>query len=179
MSQIRSLARRDALLLTPLLFMTIAGCGGYGPDSPGSLQAVTKARQDAESGLKAAGAKMEMKDYGIGKAWIIDLSGVTMTDEVIDQIVQLPYLSELNVSGTEITDEQLQRVFSEKGYFLLKLNVSKTAITDTGIAGVVDLRHLEELDVTGSQVSVARIEAILKERESNVDTRTKKVKLTK
>lgn len=162
-----------------LTLMTGAGCGGYGPGSDGSLQQVAQAREDAESGLKTAGAKMELKNYGIGKAWIIDLSGATITDEVIDDIVRLPYLSELNVSGTQITDEQLQRVMTEKGYFLLRLNVSKTPVTDTGIAGVKELRHLKELDVSGSQVTGDRIDAILKEREALGDTREKKVKLTK
>jgi hypothetical protein len=175
----RSLVRWEALTSILLLCVAITGCGGYGPESDGSYQQVAKAREDAESGLKAAGAKMEMKNYGIGQAWIIDLSGATITDEIIDHIVHLPYLSELNVSGTEITDEQLLRVFTEKGFFILKLNVSKTPITDTGIAGVKDLRHLQELDVSGSQVTAQRIEAILKEREASADTRSKNVKLTK
>jgi len=174
----RSLAHWSALLLMPLLCLS-AGCGGYGPESPGSFQQVAKAREDAESGLKTAGAKMELKNYGIGKAWIIDLSGVAITDEIVDDLVRLPYLSELNISGSQVTDEQLLRVMAEKGFFILKLNVSKTAITDTGIAGVKDLRHLQELDVSGSQVTAGKIEAILKEREASAETRSKKVKLTK
>jgi hypothetical protein len=172
-------ARWIALLTVPLLLITIAGCSGYDEGSPGSSQQVAKAFQDAESGLKAAGAKMESKNYGLGIAWIVDLSGVPMTDDIIDHIVHLTYLAELNVSNTGITDEQLKRVFDEKGYWILKLNVSKTPITDAGIEGVKDLRHLGELDVSGSQVTGDRIDAILKERESIRETQSKKVKLTK
>ena len=154
-------SRSEGGVLTSLLLcIAMAGCGGYGPESPGSYQQVAKAREDAEAGLKGAGAKMELKNYGIGKAWIIDLSGATITDETIDQIVKLPYLSELNVSGTQITDEQLQRVFTDKGFFILKLNVSKTPITDAGIEGVKNLRHLSELDVSGSQVTGDRIDGL-------------------
>ena len=57
----RSFSRRGAWPLL-LLCVSLAGCGGYGPESDGSFQQVTKAREKAEAGLKGAGAKMELKN---------------------------------------------------------------------------------------------------------------------
>ncbi|MGQ0637630.1 MAG: hypothetical protein ACT4QC_23735 [Planctomycetaceae bacterium] len=173
----RKLSARGLALLC-LGTLVVAGCGEeITGEGPGSFKEASQTREQAESALKAAGAKMEIRKYPIGNAWSIDLSGKEVSDEIVTLLVQLPYLSELNVSGTNISDAQLERIAREKGKFVVQLDVSNTPISDQGIAVINDLPQLRQLNVKGSKVSSNRVIELLREREKSQTVASKKVKL--
>lgn len=162
-----------------LLSFIVSGCGPSAPeDEYAQLQQLLKA---SEERLGAIG-KTERKSYPIGSAWSLNLEGATVDQQVIQDIISLDRVSELSLSGSTITDEQLQVVLqaSNTGY-LNVLDVSNTAITDAGLAGLAGKRYLQKLNIQGAQVSDAFTSSLDSERSSNAEVGDgfKKVEVTK
>src|SRR5262245_56529913 len=92
--------------------LAVAGCSRRGgPSDYERFQRVTKdeeqRRQDLAGSLKGQGAKLEKKRYPLGEGWAIDLRGVPVTDQLLSDVSKLLYVSELNLSKTNVTDAHL------------------------------------------------------------------------
>jgi hypothetical protein len=103
---------------------------------------------------------------------VIRLQGTTADDSFLALLAgkppRTPYLTELNLAGTQITDAGLQRL---AGFDLLRrLDISDTRVTNNGFQAVVEsLPALEWVGVAGSKVgwlSRWRSRALLRGREA-------------
>jgi hypothetical protein len=120
---------------------------------------VEQARTGALDALKARGAKFETKTYPQGTAWSINMSGLTVTDEMLDQLMMIGNITELNLSKSTITDDQMEGVSKIGGKFLMKLDLSQTAVTDAGFEKFMGkMGLLTNLNLTGTKVTPAAVE---------------------
>jgi hypothetical protein len=145
-----------------LLVLTSAGCGSGGPSYYEKQKAI---HDNSIDFLKDLGAKFTAKRYPEGTAWLIDMQGMTLADEVVEQLKRVGYVTELNLSKSTITDAQLATINNPAvGGFLLKLDLSKTAITDAGLDNLKDLGLLSTLILTGTKVTAEGIARFKKSR---------------
>src|SRR5574338_74304 len=90
----------------------------------------------------------------------LDLSGCQfITDKGLQNLVRMPQLRELRVSGGQITDRGLEAL-----QYLRNLRVIamcwQSGITDQGIANLRDCEQLEEVDLMGTHTGDRAIEAL-------------------
>jgi hypothetical protein len=145
-----------------LLVLTGAGCGFGGPSYYEKQKAIYDRSIDF---LKDRGAKCTPRRYPEGTAWLIDMQGLTLTDEVLEHLKRVGYITELNLSRSNISDGQLATINNRAvSGFLLKLDLSKTAITDAGLDHLTDLGLLSTLLLTDTKVTADGIARFKKKR---------------
>lgn len=140
------------LLACAVLFsnLLIAGCG----DGLSEYQRDQLKMQGGQDRLTAQGAKVEMKRYPQGDAWVVDLSGQTLTSETFADLATLRRVVELDLSGTNFHDDFIPLINDTMVRdFLLKLNLSDTAVTDRGLEGFTNTYLLNNLNVSNTQVT--------------------------
>jgi hypothetical protein len=81
----------------------------------------------------------------------VDLTGVEQPDELIRQLLLLPYVHTVRAGGTALSDQSLEVVGRLRG--LRVLDLSGTLVTDAGVGQLGGLKQLQQLDVTGAAVS--------------------------
>jgi hypothetical protein len=160
--------------------VSIPGCGG-GEGGVSEFDQLQAEKAKSMEGLKAKGVKAVEKAYPQGTAWAIDLSGQTITEDTFEALKRVGHISELNFSGSTLSDEHAPLLNDEyiRGT-LIKLDVSKTAFSDAGLAQLKDANLLMELIVTGSKVTQAGVSKFAQDRQANpnVPAMFKNVKVT-
>jgi hypothetical protein len=148
-------------LLVPLL-----GCGLGG--SSNEFEETQAARANVAQTLKDQGITAEEKSFPQGKAWAVDLSGKTISEEMLRQVDELGNICELNLSKSTFGDEHM-KVFNElaMGVVALKLDFSGTALTDAGFKQLDNLRFLSEMDLSGTKVTAAAVKEFKTKRQSD------------
>ncbi len=140
-----------SLLVGVILVLASAGCGSGGPSYYEQQKAIHDRGIDV---LKDRGAKFTEKRYPEGTAWLVDMHGMAISDEMLQQLTKVGYITEINFSKSTITDEQLATITNPAvGGFLMKVDLSKTAITDAGLDNLKDLRILGTLILTDTKVT--------------------------
>src|SRR5262245_723128 len=123
--------RRAAGSCAVLVGLVLSFLPGCKDDGPSELELWKKRQEDAAKPLIDAGAKATKHNYGQGQAWSLDLNGVQVTDEMLNRLKRLGQISDLNLSGSNITDDQMAIINEpEIGAMLGKLTLSHTAISD-------------------------------------------------
>lgn len=152
--------RRQVLVHCALGAALFAACGcGPDPNGPGSLHAITKAQDSAKEALEASGAKMERKQYPLGEGWVIDLAGETVSDSVFGALKRLDNVAELNLSGTNISDAEMENFADPKvSGTLVKLDLSNTEVSDDGLEQLKECRFLMNLNLSKTGVTEAGVE---------------------
>ncbi len=148
--------------------LAVSGCGMFG-DGVSDFERQRQSQEGSLERLKQQGAKFELKTYPQGVAYSVDLSGIDITDETLELLGKVGHVTELNFSGSSITDDQVAELNdnAEATAFLLKLDLSKTGITDAGIAAMTKFGFLNELNLTGTEVTAAAIDSFKKARTEN------------
>ena len=149
------------------------GCGQSGPSDYDKMQ---QAKEGASTALTASGAKVKAMHYAIGDAYAVNLSGVTITDDLLRQVKQLGNISELNLSKSTVTDDHLGLI-QELGLHVLlaKLDLSNTAVTDAGFNKLDGFVFLSELNLAGTKVTPAAADRLRKKQQSSPTARIKTV----
>ncbi len=156
--------RRCARIVFWLVLVASIGCGRR--DGLSDYQRAENERQSVIEKLKGQGVKLKEKGSDV-TAYEVDLSGLTITDEMIQQLGQLEYLSELNLSKSTITDEQLGKIHELRlNVRCFKIDLSNTAITDAGLDKIVNVGVLSDLNVARTKITKAGAER-LKTRKLN------------
>jgi hypothetical protein len=155
-----------ALAAGVLALSLAAGCSDSG--GPSDYDKMMAERQGAADTLTGAGAKITQKHYPLGDAWVVDLSGKPVSDNMIRQLKQVGNVAELNLSKTGLTDQHLA-LMHELGLHLLlfKLDLSHTAVTDAGLGHLDGNLFLSELNLTGTKVTPAGVAQFKKKREQD------------
>jgi hypothetical protein len=176
LKKIRTSSLFGGVLLTASVVLIASGSGCGKKDGPSDYDKLVASKQGAGDVLKAAGAKLQEKKYPIGTAWSVDLQGVQITNEILQNIKQLGNVSELNLSKSSITDEQLG-VMYDLGLFTLlnRFDLSSTGITDSGMEKMKGFIFLSHLNLVGTKVTPAAAERF---RQSCITDSKAKVKNT-
>ncbi len=162
MVTIRLSRARAAARAAALLALLAAGCTQR---SESDFARVEQVRGNALDALKGRGAKFETKTYPQGTAYSVNMSGLTVTDEMLDQLLMVGYITELDLSKSVLTDAQMERVSKIGGLYLLKLDLSRTAVTDAGFEKFMGkMGFLMNLNLSGTKVTPAAVERFRKQR---------------
>ena len=145
-----------------LLLVVLAGCGGRN-DGPSDYERSVKKKEDAAEAIRGLGGKTTMKAYPLGKAWVVVLKGVALSDGVLDDLKKMGHIAELDLSKATLSDELVARLNEvEIGSVLFKLDLSYTGVTDAGLDKLDNLLFLGDLNLTGTKVTSAGIQQFLK-----------------
>lgn len=137
--------------------LAICGCGPN-PNGPGSYQAVMQGQQSAEETLKKNGGKLERKQYPLGAAWVIDLTGQQLSNSTFDALKRLDHVAELNLSRTNTGDAEMTNFADSKlSGTLVKLDLSDTKVTDKGLQQLKECQFLMNLNLNKTSVTEAGV----------------------
>jgi hypothetical protein len=144
-----------ASLILAAALLALEGCSSYSAVSEYDQQQNQRKEFFAEIEKQGGSAKeQQFKKFGKeGMAWTIKIPG-QVTDDMIDIMTTLGYITELDLSGSTITDEQLLK-FDEKnaGRACLDLNLSNTAISDNSFANLKNFHVLQTANLKGTKVT--------------------------
>lgn len=171
--------RRAAAAGVLLAAAALAGCGPR-VGGPSAYEQAQAEQQRVADSLGSKGMKSKRMHYPQGDAWAVDLTGMTITDDVIRKLKELDNVTELNLSQSTITDEQLGQINDQGiGSLVLKMDLSHTGITDAGLQKLTKFFLLNSLNVADTKVTPAGVAQFKKERLTlpNVRMRKPTVKL--
>lgn len=160
-------AWRAGLILLVASLLAFSGCGWVG-GGPSDNERRIKATENTATALKSQGVKAEEKHFPQGDAWSVNLSGMTISEDLLKQVRKLGNICDIDLSKTNFGDEHIS-LFNElgMGVLCLKLNFSGTALTDAGFEKLNNLRFLSEMDLTGTKVTPAAVERFRKARKAD------------
>jgi hypothetical protein len=160
-------ARRAGSAAVALAAVALAGCGKpY--DGVSDYDREQMARQAAAEAARAQGLQMTEKNYPLGKGWVVDMKGMTVTEGHFRRLKEVVNVAELDLSKSTITDDQLGQM-REVGAAatLFKIDLSHTQVTDAGLERLEGLPLLANVVVTGTRVTAAGAEKYKKSRLDN------------
>ena len=166
-------ARRAVLAGGAVALALLLGCGKQnGGES--DYDKMARAKQGVADSLASSGAKVQEKQYPVGKGWVVSLRGLTVTDDLLREVKQLGNIAELDLSKSTVTDEHLA-LMHELGLhaLLAKLDLSNTAVTDAALQKLDGCIFLSELNLTGTKVTAAAVEQFKKARQADERARIK------
>jgi hypothetical protein len=152
--------------------LAAVGCSKQG--GPSDYEKMMQAKQGAADSLASSGAKVQEKQYPLGKAWAVDLHGLTLTENLLKEVKQLGNIAELDLGKSTVTDDDLAAM-QEMGLLtvLVKLDLSNTAVTDAGLTNLEGCIFLSELNLTGTRATPAGVERLKKARQADPKVRVK------
>lgn len=148
------------------------GCGGSG--GPSDYDRMVEAQKGASDTLAGAGVKTQQKAYPLGTAWVVDMTGVTVTDDLLQKVKALGNVAELDLKNSTVTDAHLAKMHEIGLHTVLnKLDLSNTAVTDAGLEQLDGNLFLAELNLTKTKVTQTGVTQFLKKRQANPNVRIK------
>lgn len=147
--------RRPTVLLTLLLLAALLGCEKHGLSD---YEREQKKKEEVLSSLREQGGTVTTKSYPRhGTGYVVDLKGAHLNDRTFQILKDLQRVTELDLSKSSITDEQMDQL-NQVAFVLLKLNLSDTKVTDAGLDKLTNLKMCFDLDLAGTQVTPAGVE---------------------
>jgi len=141
---------RHHIASVPALLACLFGSGAPAPSAD------VRPDRDAQW-IEDAGGSV-IRD-GAGRITGVDLRASWVTDSDLRKLLQLPYLSDLDLSLTRITDQGVQDLKSAPGIVDLNLYFAEY-VTDEGLAAIKDWKKLKHLNLHGTKVSDTTLEHI-------------------
>ena len=146
--------RRNPAPARPVLVSVLVNCALWLTVPAPAAEIKTDA--DAKWVEEAGG--MVIRDPA-GRITGVDLRASWVTDSDLRKLVQLPYLSYLDLSLTRITDQGMQELKNAPGIVDLNLYFAEY-VTDEGLAAIKDWKKLQRLNVHGTKISDTTLEHI-------------------
>jgi hypothetical protein len=177
--------RQFVLLVAVLAAGHWSGCSSY--SGPSEYEQRKTGKEQFISMIADLGGHAEEKQYqqtGVDrKAWVIDLHGATINEEVVQALlerVKSEYIAELNLSGSTLTDDQLVQLDAGQiGISLVRLDLGNTGITDRGLDEVNGMTLMMELKLSGSGVTRAAAdrfkERMMQKRQAEMNANAQKM----
>lgn len=160
-----------------LLSAVLSGCKG---DGLSDYEREQNRKEDSLNTLRAQGAKVESKKYPqnprYGNGYVVNLSGLQITDDTFQKLKGLQKVSELDLSKSSISDDQMDKL-NEVIPLILKLDLSNTAVTEAGLEKLTKLNFCFKLILTGSKVTPAGAERFRQQRLARPSTQIKDMKI--
>lgn len=164
---------RFCLAIPALILIGASGCGS-GNSGPSDYDKMVEAQKGTSETLAAAGVKVKQKQYPLGIAWVVDMTGVTVTEDLLRKVKALGNIAELDLKKSTVTDAHLGTMRELELHILLaKLDLSQTAISDAGLEKLDGNLFLTELNLTGTKVTAAGVDQFKKKRQASPTVRVK------
>lgn len=174
---ISAVPRSLTIYLLALVTITFCGCGGIISGPTG----YEKFKRDEDAFVKAirdAGGKASKESksmFGVHKTgWLIDLSGATVSDQLIAHMVDAAKLNsifQLNLSDSTITNDQLAELDNGKALErTVELDLRNTGITDDGLDKLSNLCWISTLNLKGSSATKLGAKKLEDKKIANPDT---------
>jgi len=158
---VRSLGLLSSAFLTLLFLVAMPGCKG---DGLSEYQRQENRKEDVLNSLREQGATITTKTYpGFGNGYVIDLKGAQITDQTFQNLKELKRVTELDLSKSSLTDDQMDQLNDGVVFALTKLDLSNTAVTDAGLEKLTHLKMCMYLDLSGTKVTKAAAQRFEKE----------------
>jgi hypothetical protein len=158
-------------VLVGLVLSALPGCKD---DGLSEYERMKKRQEEAGQSLRDAGMKATRVRYPQGEAWSLDLSGMQITDDMLNQLKGMGPISEMKLNGSTLTDEHLAVLNEpELGSLLLKLDLSNTAVTGAGLEKLTNLLVLADLNLAGTKVTSADVQRFRQRRQQDPKVRIK------
>jgi hypothetical protein len=166
------LMRRVHPAVAALVVAALSGCSASAGKS--DYEKMVESKQGAATSLANSGAKVQEKQYLIGKGYVVELQGLTITDDLLREVKKLGNIAELDLSRSTVTDDHL-KLMHEIGLHtvLTKLDLSRTAVTNAGLAHLDGCVFLSELNLTGTKVTSPAVSQFKKTREADPRAKVK------
>lgn len=174
MPTFRTAAVRRAVPTAAAAVALLAAIGCGKESGPSDYDKMVQDEQARASTLASAGAKTQKKSYSVGSGWVVDMTGVTVTDNLLREMKQLGDVAELDLKKSTVTDAHLA-LMHELGLHvvLFKLDLSNTAVTDAGLEHLNGNVFLGDLNLTGTKITAAGIDRFKKSRLADPKVRIK------
>jgi hypothetical protein len=169
-----SAIRAGLVLGVGVALSVMTGCGKDESGVGGHERAI-EMKAKAASSLEELGGKIVEKHYPQmpdKKAWAINLTGKQISADTLNQIGRLGYVTELNLSKTNLSDAEMKLVSNISGV-CMNLDLSNTEISDTGLAELKNLILLKELNLSGTKCTAAGVDALKKRLAENPNAKFK------
>jgi hypothetical protein len=169
--------RRFSLpVLGMLAVVWVAGCSrGNGKSD---FDRMMESKQAASDSLASSGAKFQEKQYQVGRGWVVDLHGLTISDNLLRDVKRLGNIAELNMAKSTVTDDHIRLMHElELHVVLAKLDLSHTAVTDAALDHLSGCIFLMELNLTGTKVTPTAVERFRNSRQADPKIRMKNTKI--
>jgi hypothetical protein len=155
-----------------LVAVVLSGCSKG--DGKSDYDRMMENKQGAATSLASSGAKVQEKQYPIGKGYVVELRNLPITDDLLREVKRLGNIAELDLSRSTVTDDHL-KLMHELGLhtLLAKLDLSHTAVTDAGLAHLEGCLFLMELNLSGTKVTPGAVGQFKKAREADPKVRIK------
>jgi hypothetical protein len=161
------IVRRSLVGAVACVLFVFAGCS-KGRKGVSEYQVMRDEQEKVASQLRDKGMVVESRKYPQGDAWAITLKDAEINDEVFGRMKKVGHITELDLSGSTITDDQMAKINDmEVGALLLILDLSNTQISDAGLDKVEDLLLLRTLRLKGTKVTDEGVQRFLDKRQSN------------
>ena len=137
------------------------GCSRYSAVS--EYEQLQQSKKSFGELVVAAGGKAEEKQFAVagasGKAWVVNLAGGKITDELVEELGKLTYVAELNLSKSNVTDAQLLKLDELRVCkTVMNLDLGDTAVSDASFANLKNLHCLAKANLKGTKVTKKGIE---------------------
>jgi hypothetical protein len=160
--------RRAARLGGVLAAVALAALAGCRREDPNDYQHQQQRHEAAAAALRDMGAQVTEVPDPRGLSWAVTMSGKPVPDEFFDHLEKLGYITQLDLSRTNITDAQAKRLNKKEiGTLLLKLDLSHTPVTDDDLDQLDNLLLLTDLNLVGTKVTRAGVERFRTKRSSD------------
>jgi hypothetical protein len=152
--------------------VALSGCTKS--DGKSDYERMMEDQKSTATSLSGAGVKVQQKQYPVGIGYVVDLRGLTITDDLLKEVKKLGNIAELDASRSTITDDHL-KLMHEIGLhtLLAKLDLSNTAVTDAGLGHLEGCIFLSELNLSGTKVTPAAVSQFKRARETDPKARIK------
>jgi hypothetical protein len=152
--------------------------GNHGQSGPSDYELGVQAAKEAADALSSQGGRVKEMSYPQGKAWAVNLSGMKITDDLLGGVKALGNISELDLSKSNVTDEQLAKM-SKMGLMtlVLKLDLSNTAVTDACFDNLQNMVVLQQMNLVGTKCTKAAADKFVRNRDAQKTTKLKNAKI--
>ncbi len=159
-----------ALVVVAIYF--ILPRGDHGQTGPSDRDQRIEAQKNTATAITGLGGRITPKSFPQGNASAVDLSGVQVTDKLIDELGKLGPVCELNLSKSTVTDDQLGKMTKLSiPTFVIKMDLSQTGITDAGLDQLDNMIVLSDMNLTGSKCTAAGVAKLKARRNAAPSTR--------
>ncbi|QJW95527.1 hypothetical protein [Frigoriglobus tundricola] len=158
---------RRAVVFGIALALTVGACSKpY--DGVSDADRELQAKQAALDAAAQQGFKMTEKTYPLGKAWVVDMKGATVTDDTLRKLKGAGHVAELDLSRSTVTDAHLALIRELGiGTTLFRLDLSHTGVTDAGLGHLEGLPFLVNINASGTAITAAGVDHYKSARANN------------
>ena len=109
--------------------------------------------------LRQAGAEMLRESPGM-PIYAVAFSPENFDPKLLDALKGLPNIRQVQLSGTEVTDSDLEKLLALR--MLTGIGLNDTSISDAGVLSLAPLKYLQVVEHEGTSISEKAVNQVVK-----------------